>query len=142
MRRYLTELGNQGIILRMRIKELFRDMEQLEESILRDYSDKAANVKKILSGISFEGIIDMESLSRLLFEISPDTPNMPKGYRILSKLNLTDREIKALILEFNNLNEILAASDEGLYNTLKSKTPSFRKELDNLKEQILVGKKI
>ena len=142
MKRYLTELGNQGIIIRMRVRELSKGLENFEELILKDYSTRPANIKKILSNINFEGVIDIESFSRLLFETSPDTTISPKGYRILEKLNLTEREIKALISNFGDFSAIMDASIEELGKILKAKAESFKKEMDNLKEQILMGKKI
>ncbi len=142
MRKYLTELGNQGIIIRMRVRELFKGMENLESSILRDYSSKPQNTKKILSNIPFDGVLDTESLSRLVFEVSPDTQISPKGFRMLEKLNLTEREIKALISYFDNLSNISNASADELKKVLKGKTESFKHELESLKEQILIGKKI
>jgi diadenylate cyclase len=142
MKRYLIELGNQGVIIRMRIREIFKGIETLEDFILRDYSSKPQNVKKIFDGISFDGVIDTESLARMIFEASPDTQINPRGYRLLEKLNLTEREIKALLLHFDNLAGVLDASSEELGRVLKAKAESFKKELDNLKEQILMGKKI
>lgn len=142
MKRYLTELGNQGVILRMRVRELSRGIEDIEELILNDYSNRPANVKKILSSLSFEGVIDTDALARMLFEVSPDTQINSKGYRILEKLNLTEREVKALISNYENLSNIISASPEEIDKILKGKTESFRKELENLREQILVGKKI
>lgn len=142
MKRYLTELGNQGVIIRMRVREMFKGIEVLEDLILQDYSNKPQNLKKMLSELSFEGVIDMESLSRMLFENSPDTQIMPRGYRLLSKLNLTEREIKSLIDTFGNLSAISEANEEEINKILKAKTGSFKKEFENLREQILLGKKI
>jgi diadenylate cyclase len=142
MKRYLIELGNQGTIIRMRLREIFKDIELLEDALIKDYSNKPQNTKKILDSITFDGVIDTESLSRMIFEVSPDTQLISKGYRLLSKLNLTDREIKALISRFENFYNVLEADDEELSKILKGKTESFRKELDNLKEQILVGKRV
>ncbi len=142
MKRYLTELGNQGVIIRMRVKEISKGIEALEEAIIKDYSNKPQNTKKILDGITFEGVIDTESLSRMIFENSPDTQLNPKGFRLLTKLNLTEREIKSLIGYFENFSNLLDARDEELRKVLKGKSDSFKKELDNLKEQILMGKKI
>ena len=142
MKRYLTELGNQGVILRMRVRELFKGIENIESSLLMDYSDKPQNVKKILLNLNFENVIDMDSFSRIIFELSPDTQINARGYRILEKLNLTEREIKALINHFGTFNNILEAGESELNKVLKAKTESFKHELENLKEQILVGKKI
>jgi diadenylate cyclase len=142
MKRYLTELGNQGIIIRMRVREMFKGIENLEEQILNDYSNKPQNLKKLLSGITFEGVIDTESLSRMLFENSPDTQIIPRGYRLLSKLNLTEREIKSLIFTFENLSSISESSEEEIGKILKAKAGSFKKEFEALREQILIGKKV
>jgi len=142
MKRYLTELGNQGVIIRMRVRELFNRLENFEELILKDYSNKPVSVKKVLSNINFDGVIDMESFSRLLFEASPDTQISPKGYRLLSKLNLTEKELRNLITHLDNFSGVLEASHEELSKILRAKAASFKKELENLKEQILVGKKI
>ena len=142
MKRYLTELGNQGTIIRMRVREIFKGIEALEESLLKDYSNKPLNTKKILDSITFDGVIDTDSLSRMLFESSPDSQIGPRGYRILQKLNLTEREIKSLISTFEGLYGILDARQDELAKILKGKSESFKKELDNLKEQILMGKKV
>jgi diadenylate cyclase len=142
MKRYLTELGNQGVIIRMRLREMFKGIEILEEQILKDYSTKPQNTKKILSNISFDKIIDTESFSRILFELSPESQISPKGYRILEKLNLTEREIKSLINSFESLSRIIEAQEEDLEKILKAKTQSFKQQMENLKEQILLGKKV
>jgi len=142
MKRYLTELGNQGIILRMRIKEIFKGIENIELFILKDYSHRPSVAKRILSSITFEGIIDPEALSRMIFESPPDIQIEPLGYRMLDKLNLNEREVKLLIDEFNNLSNIFNASEEELAVLLKNRAINLKKELDSLKEQILVGKKL
>lgn len=142
MRRYLTELGTHGAIVRIRVKELSKGIEDLKEAILKDYSNKPQNIKKILDSLTFDGVIDTEALSRMLFETSPDTQIASKGFRLLGKLNMTEREIKALIGSFESLSGVLEASPEELNKILKGKTESFKKELDNLREQILMGKKI
>lgn len=142
MKRYLSELGNQGVIIRMRVRELFKGIESIEEAILKDYSNKPQNVKKILDNISFEGVLDMDSLSRMLFETSPDTQINPKGYRILGKLNLTEKEMKSLIGTFETLSGIIDSNPDDLGRILRGKAESFKHELNSLKEQILMGKKI
>src|SRR3989344_2984012 len=98
MKRYLTELGNQGIIIRMSVRKIF--------------------------------------------ETSPDTQLIPRGFRLLEKLNLTEREVKGLIGEFDNLSNILEANPEEINKILKARTENFKKEMDSLKEQILLGKKV
>ena len=142
MKRYLTELGNQGIIIRMRIREMFKGLDHLEELILKDYSSKPQNTKKILSSITFEGVIDTESLSRMLFETASDTQIISRGYRLMEKLDIAEREKKIVMNNFENFQLILEASEEELSRVLKGRAIGFKKELDGLKEQILLGKKV
>lgn len=142
MKRHLTELGAHGTIVRIRVRELSKGIGDLKEAILRDYSNKPQNMRKILDSITFDGIIDAEALSRMLFEASPETQISSKGFRILSKLNLTEREIKTLIGNFEGLQNILEADNDELNRVLKGKTESFRREIEGLKEQILMGKRI
>lgn len=142
MKRYLTELGTHGAIVRIRVRELLKGIDELKEAIIKDYSSKPVNIKKTLDSMTFEGVIDTEALSRLLFEASPDAQISSKGFRILGKLNLTEREIKSLVSNFESLSGVLEAGHDELNKILKAKTESFKKELDNLKEQILMGKRI
>lgn len=142
LKRYIIELGNEGVIIQMRIRELFKGIDSLIEIVLKDYLYKPHQMKKILSSINFDGLLDSGTLARILFKQSSDEMVYPKGYRLLEKTNLTEREITSLIASFNNLGGILEATDEDLNKILKQKTPSFKKEFDNLKEQIMLGKKI
>jgi len=142
MKRYLIELGKEGLIIKMRIRELFKGIEEEEDLVLRDYTHRPNNVKKLLSNISFDSLLNTESLARTIFGLSQDENIYPKGHRILEKLNLTEREIKSFVSSFENLGEILNAEDRELETILKQKTASFKKEFENLKEQIMVGKKV
>jgi len=142
LKRYVIELGNDGIIIQMRIREVFRGIEDIEAMILRDYSNKPAATKKILSSINFDSLLDVETLARTIFESSGDKQIFSRGYRVLSKLGLTEREIKYLINRFNNLGNILNAAEADLQQVLKTRTNTFKKELENLKEKIMMGKKV
>jgi len=142
MKRYLTELGNQGTIIRMRVKEIFKGIENLEEAILKDYTARPQNVKRMLDSIAFEGVIDTEALSRMIFDSSPDTLIAPKGHRILQKLDLNEKDMRSLIFHFEGLHGILDANPEELAKVLKGKSEGFKQDIDHLKEQILMGKKV
>jgi diadenylate cyclase len=142
LKRYIIELGKEGAIIQMRVTELFKGIEELGYLILMDYTSKPENTKKLISRINFDGLLDQEALSRILFESAQDRQIYPKGYRMLRKLNLTEGEIETMISYFKNFGNLLNATDQDLEKVLKHKTASFKKEFENLKEQILVGKKI
>ena len=95
-----------------------------------------------MSNLSFDEILDTESISRVLFKKLPETRIIPKGYRILSKTNLKEHHISSLISKFNNLEEIFNSDEESLREIFNEDFGDFKKEINNLREQIMVGKKI
>jgi diadenylate cyclase len=142
LKRYIIELGKEGIIIQMRVRELYKGIDGLKNIILKDYTEVPENAQKLISSINFDGLLDSSAIARIIFNSSADQQIFPRGFRILGKLNLTEREMNGLILHFKNLGNILNATDQGLHEILHYKTENFKKELENLREQIMVGKKI
>jgi len=142
LKRNLIELGSEGAIIQMRVREMFGGLEDVKNLILVDYSKRPIGVNKILSNMDFDGLLDTQKLARIMFESQQDERVSPKGYRILNKLDLTSDDIKALIANFEDLTTILNVKDDDLRKVIREKTPGFRMDIDNLKEQIMVGKKI
>ena len=144
LKRYLLEMGNEGAILKMRLKELVKNIDVKEKMLLKDYASEQKRLSTMLSHLNYEGLLDIDMLSRLLFELNPDDTISPRGHRILSKTSLAKGEIKNLINYFGNLNLILNASMQKLGEALKGekRADSLQKELSSLKEQLLMGRKI
>ncbi|MFA7708106.1 MAG: DNA integrity scanning diadenylate cyclase DisA [Candidatus Pacearchaeota archaeon] len=139
---YIVELGREGIIVRMRMKEVTKDIDKKREEIFKDYLQKAAKARQFFDNLSFDGLLDAENIANLLFGDSSEKKIVPKGYRLLDKINLTEVELKNLIDAFKNLDGILEARDETLKKVLKNRTESFKEEFNKLREQIMLGKKI
>jgi len=139
---YIVELGREGAIVRMRMREITKDIERIRDFIIKDYLSKPARVKQFFDNLSFDGLLDAENIAHLLFGDAPEAKIIPKGYRILNKTSLNENEIKNLINYFKNFEEILNADELELQKVLKNHTGSFKEELNNLREQILMGKKI
>lgn len=145
IKRYLLEMGNEGIIVKMRLKELIKNIEKDGKIILNDYAPlNQKRLSTILSHLNYEGLLDIETLSRLLFESHPDDAISPKGYRMLSKTNLAKGEMKNIMNYFGNLNLILNANPQQLKEALKNekRAETLQKELSSVKEQLLTGRKI
>jgi diadenylate cyclase len=142
MHEYVVELGNDGIIVRMRMRELTKGMEEQKEKIIRDYISRPSRAKHFFANISFEGILDLKGMAETLFGKSLETRIVPKGFRILSKTSLEPGEIELLIKQFKNLEGILNADREILKKILKTKTDILEKELNTLREHAMVGQKI
>ena len=139
---YIVELGKEGIIVRMRMREVTKGIEKMQQQIIKDYLNKPERARQFFDNLSFEGLLDAENIARLLFAESSDKRISPKGYRILSKTNLNESEINNLIKEFNNLDGIIEIDEGELKKLLKNSAEPFKKEINNLREQIMLGKKI
>jgi len=142
--RYLVELGKEGFILRMRLKELLSNVYAEEEEILKDYFSSIADAQEILNKMDFDFLLDPLNVPRMLFEELHDKKISPKGWRILHRTNLLDRYIDALIGNFKSLDNILTARDKDLLEILDNEAmvAFFREELYSLREKLSVGKRI
>ena len=143
--RYLIELGREGIIVKMRLKELMGNLTKEEELILKDYFGKEYSASmEILEKMDFDFLLEPMNIVRFLFEELHDKSVSPKGIRILGKTNLLERYVDLLIGNFENLNEILSANNQKLLEVLESEAmvAFFREEIYNLKEKVSLGRRI
>ena len=144
MNRNIIELGKEGVIVKIRMRELTKNIEKEKLLIFKDYVGKANKVKNNLSSLNFDSLLDTENLAKLLFSKQQEEQISPKGYRFLSKTSLNEAEIKALVDGFKNLDNMFNAQLEEFSKVLKEEelVKGFQKELSTLKEQIMLGKKI
>lgn len=143
--RYLIELGREGMIVRMRLKELMGNLEKEEEMILRDYFGTEHNsFLEILNNMDFDFLLEPMNISRLLFEELHDKAISPKGIRILGKTNMLDRYVDLLTGNFENLSKILSANHKELLEVLESEAmvAFFQEEVYNMREKVSLGKRI
>jgi diadenylate cyclase len=139
---YIIELGKEGMILRMRMRELTKGIDKTQDLILKDYFSRTNKVRQFFEGLAFEGLLDLDNIASVLFSKSLDTGVIPKGYRILSKIKLTKEQTETIIRHFKNLEGVFGASKESIGRAIKANPEPFLKELHNLREHILVGKSI
>lgn len=137
--RYLIELGKEGGVIKMRLRELLKNIDKEREFIFQDYG---AEQEDILTEFSFDDLLEAENIAQLLFSLALEDRIYAKGHRILNKMNLEKKNMNELINVFGNLNEILSANEEKLKEILGTETENFQKEFSSLKEQIMMNKKI
>ena len=144
IKKSLVELGKEGIIVRMRLRELTKGIDKTEQLLLKDYTQKPERVKSLTSDVSFDDLIDTEGLSKLLFNKANDETTQPKGYRFLKKTSLGDVSTDSLIFNYKNLNNIINLPIDDMVKELKDMdfAKQFQREIQSLKENIMVGKKI
>jgi len=138
----IIELGKDGIILRMRMREIIRGIEREESLIVQDYIQRPFRTHQFFESLNFDEILDLDNISNNLFEESLDKEIFPKGYRILNKAGLGKVQIENLVKFFHNLDSIVNSDENELEKILREKTEVFKKEFNHLREQILVGKRV
>jgi diadenylate cyclase len=142
---YLIELGREGMIVKMRLKELTAGIDKEEVLILRDYFGKDYSMcLDMLAKMDFDFLLEPMNIARLLFEELHDKHVVPKGIRILGKTNLLERYVDLLTGNFENLNIILTATSLELVDVLEGEAmvSFFKEELYNLREKVSLGRRI
>lgn len=145
VRRYLIELGKEGTIVSMRLKELTKNLSKEREKIIMDYfGSRCAEVDKTLENINFDFLLETSSVLRVLFAELHDRPISPAGTRILGKTNIFEKDAEIIMENFKTLDRIFNLDGESLRSLFKNENlvDSIINEIRNLKEKILMGKKI
>ncbi|MEK6906515.1 MAG: DNA integrity scanning diadenylate cyclase DisA [Nanoarchaeota archaeon] len=145
IKRYLIELGKEGVIVSMRLKELIRNLDKERVMIIKDYfGDESLKAEEILTGMNFDFLLETSNISRLLFEELHDKPVSPRGYRILEKTGILEKDITILVNNFNTLNKIFCADEDSLVRLFRNENfvVSLKQDLDDLKEKVLSRKRI
>jgi diadenylate cyclase len=143
IKRYLIELGKEGVIISMRLKELVGDIPKLEEYILEDYfGADAFKILNILDSFVFDALIDSSVIYEFLSNEVKDKFVSPRGIRLLKKMGLEENDLGLLISKFDCLKKILDAEDEDLLIIFGSpeEVDYFKNSLNELKQNILLNK--
>ncbi len=145
IQRSLVELGKEGVIVSMRLRELTGGLNKGRGLILKDYfKSRYAKVSSLLGNMDFDFLIETSNITETLFGEIYDKEVHPKGYRLLSKTNIPQRKVELLVKNFKNLSKIFNADKKEISKVVKN--PKYVKsilgEIGNLREKILVGKQI
>jgi len=135
VRRYLIELGKEGT------KNLSKEREQI---ILDYFGSRTNEVDKTLENINFDFLLETSSVLRILFSELHDGSISPRGTRILGKTNIFEKDAETIMENFNTLDRVFNLDAESLRSFFKNENlvDSIINEIRNLKEKILMGKKI
>ncbi|MFH1249327.1 MAG: DNA integrity scanning diadenylate cyclase DisA [archaeon] len=146
IKREIIELGKEGFLIKMRLRELVKDIEKEESLVISDYTRlKTKKTKNLLEVLSFEELLDIPNMTISLGYSENDAPSIAnRGYRILNKTELNPQEVVRVIKDFKNFNRLLETPLEDLIRAIKSegKAIKLQKSLIEMKEQVMLGKKI
>ena len=144
IKKYLVELGKEGNIVSLRLKELTKNVNSEKDLVLKDYlGDKANKIRDILGKMDFDSILDMNNMLNVIFGKNYEHSVYPKGYRLLNKTRLSEEDISLLVNSFGHLDKIISADEEvllRLFNSLQ-KVELFSKEIKKMKDKVSSGKK-
>jgi len=133
----LIELGNEGGALRLRIKELIKGVEKETDLVIKDYTKlNLKKTKNILSSLTYDELIDKENILTALAQEESNKLEEIKGWRVLSKTKLEEKEIANMLKEFKNLHNVLSLKEEKFLDLLgENKARNFSKEIEKIKNQ-------
>ena len=145
VKRYLIELGKEGTVISMRLKELIGNLGKEEEIILRDYfGQNYAASMEVLEKMNFDFLLESGNIANMLFGEQYDRTLNPKGWRLLSRTKILERYVNALVNAFENFNGIISAKTEDLLPIFEKQemVDFFNKEISRLREKVLMGKDV
>jgi diadenylate cyclase len=138
---YLNELGTEGRLVRLQMKELMTDIEEEAMLIMRDYAhdhkvkplDLLMRFQDLVSSDVLDDNVMMKLLGYSNF-IHPDDAVCPRGYRVLNKIpRLPIIILEKLIEKFLTLTNILRATVDELDDVEGIGEVRARKIKDGLK---------
>ena len=141
--RYLLELGTRGRLVNMQVSELIWDIDDEEESFLKDYLNagtKPESVRRYLHTLSDSELLDIENIVVALGYTKSssvfDNKVAARGYRVLEKISkLTKKDIEKITSTYKDISEIQELTDEDLaaIKISKFKIKALRAGINRLK---------
>jgi len=143
LRKYIIELGTEGSLVKIQLREIRKGLDSEELLILKDYGQRDAfNMKVELSELSLDQLSDTINIVNLLGYNTIDDKIMTKGFRILNKTSLNKNEIEMLIMELNDIYTLFSSPEKIASLIGEERSEMLVTEISRLKEQALLGKKI
>jgi len=143
IKKHLVELGKEGTIVSFRLKELTKNIQQEKKLIIKDYlKNKTAKIESYFNNLDLDSLLESVNLYGVFFDKSSEDIIRPKGFRIISKINLPEENKEIILNNSDSLNKILYLSEEQLINLFndEKKVIEFKEELKKIKEKISSGK--
>ncbi len=135
LQKYIIELGNEGTLLKSRLKELITDVEKETDLITKDYTK--TNSKKsrmILNSLVYEEISSKEVILKALDYQEKAEPSSIKGWRILSKTSLPEKDIAMIIQEASTLGKAIHSPAEFYRKIIgEERAKIFKNDIEKLK---------
>ncbi|MEK6850424.1 MAG: DNA integrity scanning diadenylate cyclase DisA [Nanoarchaeota archaeon] len=135
LRKFIVELGSDGLLLKTRLKELISGVDKETLLVIKDYTNTdVKKTKNLLESLSYDEILDAEKILRALAYETLNQKKVIHGWRILSKTLLPEQDIASLIKSKGSLGEILHSSARSYFDILgEEKANLFKEEVEKIK---------
>lgn len=135
VKKYTVELGNEGALLKTRLKEITMGVEREMNLVIKDYTLlDTKRSKMLLETLTYDEILDQENILRVL-AYETGKPLLPiKGWRILSKTSLPEADIAKLLKDRDSLGEVIHSNAKSYFEIIgEEKAKSFKDEIEKMK---------
>ncbi len=135
MQRLFIELGKEGTMMKVRLKEILTGVQQETDLVIKDYTKlDLRKSKTLLNSLSYEELLDKENLRKALAHDGATQGKHIRGWRVLKRPSLADAEIALLIKEAGSLGKAINSKMQ-LYETLlgTEKANKFKDEIERIK---------
>lgn len=129
------ELGNEGTIIKTRIKELTANVEKEINLVIKDYTKVDLKKSRILiNSLTYDELLDSENIIKSLAYGENIKVDKIRGWRVLSKTSLEESDIAMLTKELASLGKTIY-SNLNSYKTIigEEKANIFKQEVDEIK---------
>ncbi len=135
LRRQTVELGREGTLLKIRLKEIKGGVEKETDLAIKDYTRLDIHKSKfLLENLSYDEILDEGNIfGALAYEENPSRTEPIKGWRILFKTSLEEPQIIEVIKKLATIDKIIKAEDSQLKDILKQEQiETFKDEIEKI----------
>ena len=135
LKKHLMELGNEGTLLKTRLKELTAGIEKEINFIIKDYTKLDIKKSRVLiDSLSYDEILDANNIFKALAYESLAQNHTVRGWRILSKTTLPESDIAQVIKNTGNLGEVIHSNVRLYYHLFgQEKATALKEEIERLK---------
>jgi diadenylate cyclase len=136
LRRYSIELGREGTLLRIRLKEILSGVEKETDVIVRDYAKLDLDQTiMVLNALNYEEILDENVICQVLGYENPNVNGVIPGWHIMIRTSLSDGEIDSVIRKSENNWEKIATADEQFFTDVigEEKSRILREDIRKMK---------
>jgi diadenylate cyclase len=134
IKKQIIELGTEGTLIKTRLKEIISGIEREINLVITDYTKlDLKKSRNLLESLSYDELLDQDNILKSLAydEISQITV---KGWRILSKTDLSEEEISKIIRQMGSLGKTLHSNIKEYVSILgETQGARAKEEIDKLK---------